>query len=75
MAFVSHAWNSVATGLGLHASYRAPPPPPAPPNVNDAANEAQSQQDAMRARRGLLGNVYAGALSQQPVVGKTLLGT
>jgi hypothetical protein len=52
-----------------------PPAPPGVPNPNDASNAAQSETDALRMRRGLLGNIYAGAQNQQPVSGKTLLGT
>jgi hypothetical protein len=51
------------------------PPPPGVPNPNDAANAAQSTTDAMRMRRGLLANIYAGGQQQQPVTGKTQLGT
>jgi hypothetical protein len=52
-----------------------PPPPPGVPNPNDAANAAQATTDAMRMRRGLLSNIYAGAGGPQPVTGKTQLGT
>ena len=76
MAFVSNAWDSVATAIGLHKKpEQAAPAPPAIPNVNDAANAAQQQTDALRARRGLLANIYAGSTNQQPVTGKTQLGT
>ena len=79
MAFVSNAWDKVATGIGLHARAHAPPPGAPPiPNPNDAANAAQSQTDALRARRGLLNNIYAGGqagAASQPVAGKTQLGT
>ena len=51
------------------------PGPPGPPNQNDAMNAAQSQADAMRMRRGLLANIYAGSQTSQPVTGKTALGT
>lgn len=51
-----------------------PPAPPGVPNPNDAANAAQSQTDAMRMRRGMLANIYAGGSSSAPVVGKTVLG-
>ena len=54
---------------------KAPPPTPATPNPNDAANAAQAQTDAMRMRRGLMSNIYAGAGAQAPVSGKTQLGT
>lgn len=54
---------------------KTPPPTPQVPNVNDAANAAQSQTDAMRQRRGLLANIYAGASNTAPVSGKTALGT
>ena len=51
--------------------------PPAPPNQNDALNSAQAESDALRARRGVLANMFAGAQtggSSTPVVGKTQLG-
>jgi hypothetical protein len=54
---------------------KTPPPPPGVPNPNDAANAAQSQTDAMRMRRGMLSNIYAGSQNQAPVVGKSALGT
>jgi hypothetical protein len=54
---------------------KKPPPPPGVPNINDAANAAQSDTDALRARRGLLANIYAGASNTQPVTGKSALGT
>ena len=50
------------------------PGPPGPPNPNDAANAAQEQTDALRMRRGLLANIYAGAGGGSPVVGRTQLG-
>lgn len=66
-----------AADKGLYGALGAKTPPPTPgvPNPNDAANAAQNQTDAMRLRRGLMANIYAGAGSQQPVVGKTQLGT
>jgi hypothetical protein len=54
---------------------KTPPSAPGQPNPNDAANAAQSTTDAMRMRRGMLSNIYAGALNQAPVSGKTALGT
>ena len=54
---------------------KTPPTPPGVPNPNDAANAAQSTTDAMRMRRGLLSNIYAGNSNQAPVVGKSTLGT
>jgi hypothetical protein len=57
---------------------KAPPPTPGVPNPNDAMNAAQSQTDAMRMRRGLLANIYAGGMTgsnSAPVSGKTQLGT
>jgi hypothetical protein len=42
---------------------------------DQAAQAAQAMTDSLRQRRGLLANIYAGASSQQPVSGKTLLGT
>jgi hypothetical protein len=66
------------TGIADMMVKKAPPQPPGVPNQNDALNAAQSQTDAMRARRGMLANIYAG--SQQgagsaPISGKTQLGT
>jgi hypothetical protein len=52
-----------------------PPNPPGVPNPNDAANAAQSETDGMRMRRGLMANIFAGSQNQQPVTGKTNLGT
>lgn len=52
-----------------------PAPAPAPPNPNDAQNAARVTSDQMRARRGLLANVYAGASNTQPTTGKVQLGT
>jgi hypothetical protein len=54
---------------------KTPPPTPGVPNPNDAMNAAQSQTDALRARRGLLANIYAGSSNSAPVSGKTQLGT
>ena len=55
---------------------KTPPPVPGVPTQNDAMNAAQAQTDAMRMRRGMLANIYAGsAAAQQPVTGKTQLGT
>lgn len=55
---------------------KTPPQPPGVPNPNDAANAAQATTDQMRQRRGLLANIYGGALNQSPVTGgKTSLGT
>jgi hypothetical protein len=42
--------------------------------VDTAANAARAQTDALRQRRGLLSNIYAGALGQAPVTGRTQLG-
>ena len=50
------------------------PGPPGPPNPNDASNAAQQATDAMRVRRGLLANIYAGSGGGAPVVGRTQLG-
>ena len=52
-----------------------PPGPPGVPNPNDAANAAQGLTDQMRARRGMLANIYAGANPGTPQTGKTALGT
>lgn len=60
----------VADALGK----KSPPAPPGVPNQNDALNAAQSQTDALRMRRGMLANIYAGATNTAPVSGKTTLG-
>lgn len=55
---------------------KTPPAPPGVPNPNDAANAAQSLTDSMRARRGMLSNIYAGGQpASAPVTGKVTLGT
>lgn len=57
---------------------KKPPAPPGSPNPNDAANAAQATTDALRQRRGVLANIYAGGspgTSAAPVTGKTQLGT
>lgn len=54
---------------------KSPPPPPGVPNPNDAMNAAQSQTDAMRMRRGLMSNIYAGNSGPAPAAGKVTLGT
>jgi len=67
-----------AADKGLYGVFGAKTPPPTPPapNPNDAANASQSLTDQMRMRRGLMANIYAGAAgNQQPVTGKTALGT
>jgi len=58
----------------MNAGRPGPPPLPGVPNVNDAANAAQQQSDALRARRGFLSNIYGGASGQPPATGKTQLG-
>jgi hypothetical protein len=72
----SHVFGSsgAAHALGSYGPGKPPPAPPGPPNVNDAANASQEQLDQLRMRRGMLANIYAGAMNQQPVTGKTELG-
>lgn len=50
------------------------PGPPGPPNPNDAANAAREATDAMRMRRGMLANIFAGGAGGAPAVGRTQLG-
>jgi len=71
MSFVGHWYDMVFGGGG------GPKPPTAPavPDQAAAANAAQTEADQMRQRRGLLANIYGGGLNQQPVSGKTSLGT
>jgi hypothetical protein len=83
MSILPHFFGWAEKTVGLkqsgksleHALDPKIPPPPGVPNPNDAANAAQSQTDSMRMRRGLLANMYAGQLNQQPVTGKTQLGS
>lgn len=84
MSFIPHILGGAVKTVGLHHAGEGiehvldrpnVPPPPLTPNPNDAANQAQSQTDQMRMRRGLLANLYGGTLNQQPTVGKTTLGT
>lgn len=44
------------------------------PDQNAALNSSQAQRDQLTQRRGLLANIYAGAINSQPVTGKTSLG-
>lgn len=67
--------KAVSSAVGLNFAPKTPPPVPGVPTQNDAANSAQATTDAMRMRRGMLANIYAGASSTQPVTGKTQLGT
>jgi hypothetical protein len=62
------------TGIADVLVKKSPPAPPGVPNWNQAAQDAQAQTDAMRQRRGLLGNFYAGNTNSSPVTGKTQLG-
>jgi hypothetical protein len=86
MSIIAHAAGWALKTVGLkhwgseteHALDPRLPPPPTVPNPDAAMNAAQTTTDSLRMRRGLLGNIYAGALqgqSSQPVTGKTQLGT
>jgi hypothetical protein len=80
LGFIDPATKPLQKNDPLYKAFgpKTPPPPPQVPNPNDAANAAQSQTDAMRMRRGLLANIYAGAGGPgagSPVSGKTQLGT
>ena len=48
------------------AGSAAPPPPPSPPTQDVAANAAKQQLDFLRRRRGVLGNIFAGAGQTAP---------
>ena len=70
----------IATGVGALGSKLLQPKMPslagnAPPTI-DQAKQAQQQADRLKARRGVLANIYGGALGGgAPSVGvKTLLG-
>jgi hypothetical protein len=73
---VSAGAAAAGAGAGIYAASKSqkPPPPPQTPNPNNALNAAQEQSDALRQRRGLLANIYAGGQNQQPVSGATQLG-
>ncbi len=77
MSFVSRAFDSgmrrTRDVFGIGPPEDVHPPPVQNPNV--AANAALQTADQMRARRGLLANIYAGNSNQAPVSGKTQLGT
>lgn len=69
----------LASGIGNKIEHafdpRYPGAIPTPPGQNDANNAALAQQDQLRMRRGMMANIFAGNTSQQPVSGKTQLGT
>jgi hypothetical protein len=73
--FTRSAANPVNVAENLFGGPRNPARPPSVPNQNDALNAAQAQTDALRARRGVLSNIFAGAQNSQPAVGRTQLGT
>lgn len=82
IAGVAHKADPITLAFGAKADPiygmlkpKTPPPAPGVPNPNDAANASQSLTDQMRMRRGLMANIYAGAGNQQPVSGKSQLGT
>ena len=54
--------------------HNEPAPPPQGPNPNDAANAAAQQTAALRARRGMLSNIFGQAQQGQPTVGTSTLG-
>lgn len=64
----------VAAAYSLFGKGLNKPGPPGPPNPNDAANAARETTDALRMRRGLLANIYAGTGGGTPAVGRTQLG-
>jgi hypothetical protein len=81
IAHVAHKADPISLAFGeksdpLYGALKPKAPPPAPgiPNPNDAANAAQAQMDAMRMRRGLMANIYAGGQNSAPVSGTTQLG-
>lgn len=82
MSFLSHGARSLGplgkvdplTKFVVREATPSPPGPPDVPNPNDALNASRTTTDAMRMRRGMLANIYAGAQNQQPVTGKTQLG-
>jgi hypothetical protein len=67
--------NRVLSGAVAGAFAPKTAAPPQLNNPNDALNAAQAQTDAMRMRRGMLANIYAGGSNSAPVVGKSQLGT
>ncbi len=66
----------------LSAQHRTSPltprEPPSVPSLDQATLGSQQQQDLMRRRRGVVGNIFAGGNTSAPApatAGKTLLGT
>lgn len=81
IAHVGHKGDPISLAFGEKSDPiygavkpKSPPPTPGIPNPNDAANAAQAQTDAMRMRRGMLANIYAGGQNTAPVSGTTQLG-
>lgn len=64
-----------AASIALASRKQNPPPTPPVPNQNAAENAAQQQADMLRQRRGMLANIYGGQTMQQPVSGKSQLGS
>lgn len=55
---------------------QGPPAPPGPPTQDTAANATTQQQELLRRRRGVYGNVFAGGQAPAPVVqSKSALGS
>jgi hypothetical protein len=51
-----------------------PLPPPGPPTQDTAANAAMQQNDLLRRRRGVYGNIFAGNAPAPQTATKSLLG-
>ena len=71
---------TAVTGYGLSKALtpKAPQVAPLPkaPNIDTADNAAQQQMDQMRKRRGVMANIYGGAINTPaPTAQKQLLGT
>lgn len=75
MSFLAKGYDSLARDIGLQSRTPVGTPPPTVPNTNDALNATQAQRDALRQRRGMLANIFAGSQPQSPPVAKTTLGT
>lgn len=75
---VDRAAQNFVLGKPQYGHYygEAPPAPPGPPSQDTAANAAMQQQDLVRRRRGVFGNILAGGNAPAPTVAtKSTLGT
>lgn len=74
--FIGRKDPVVKSVIGFLQKKPGPPGPQPAPTQDTAANAAIQTQDMLRRRKGILGNIYAGASPSAPAVAsKTQLGT